>query len=100
MKAFGYLVLIGLFICAWCPWFEEMEAKQLIYNKVRESQSTLQNGCVLTIKPETIEKMPFGYKETVAYNCTLNTDFLTEGENIVFVTFFKEVINVPHPIIK
>ncbi len=100
MKAFGYLLLIGIFIGAWCPWFEATEAKQLIYNKVRESQSTLQNGCVLTIDQNSLVKMPFGYKQTVAYNCTLNTDFLTEGENAAFVFFFKEVINVPHPIIK
>lgn len=100
MKLFGYLLLIAIIVTAWCPWFEEMEARQLIYNKVRESQSTLQNGCVLTIDPTSFQKMLFGYKQTVAYNCTLNTDFLTEGENTVFVFFFKEVVNVPHPIIK
>ncbi len=100
MKGFGYLLIIGIFICAWCPWFEADEAKQLIVSKVRESESTLQKGCTLTIDPSTFQKVPFGYSEVVAYDCTINTDFLTEGKNTVYVLFFKEVLNVPHPIIK
>ncbi len=100
MKAFFALIFVGLIICAWCPWFEPADARQLIYNKVYESQSTLQDGCNLSIDELSFEKTLFGYKQTVAYNCTFNTDFITEGENTVFITFFKEVLNVPHPIVK
>ncbi len=100
MKAIFLLIAVGLIICAWCPWLAPEDAKQLIYNKVYESQSTLQNGCNLTIDERSFKKVPFGYKQTVAYNCTFITDFITEGENNVFITFFKEVLNVPHPIIK
>jgi hypothetical protein len=100
MKAFFTLALVGILITAWCPWFEVGEAKQLIYNSVRESQSTLQNGCVLTIDTKSLEKIPFGYRQNVAYDCTFNTDFITEGKNVVFVSFFKTVLNVPHPVIK
>jgi len=94
------MLLIAIVVTAWCPWFEPVQAKQLIYNKVRESQSTLKNGCVLTIDQNSLEKMPFGYKQTVAYSCTFNTDLLSEGKNIVFVTFFNTVLNVPHPLIR
>ncbi len=100
MRAFFLIVMIGLIVCAWCPWFEMTEAKQLIYNRVYQSQSTLQEGCNLTIEQNSLEKIPFGYRQMVDYNCTINTDFITEGKNTVFVIFFKQVVNVPHPIIK
>jgi hypothetical protein len=100
MKAFFTLVLVAIIVTAWCPWFKAGEARQLIANKVRESQSTLQTGCILKIDTLSLQQIPFGYIETVAYNCTFNTDFLTEGKNTVFVPFFKQVTNVPHPIIK
>ncbi len=100
MKAFFALIVVGLIIVAWCPWFEPADARQLIYNKVYESQSTLQEGCNLSIDDLSFTKVAFGYRQTVAYNCTFNTDFITEGENTVIVTFFKEVLNVPHPIVK
>lgn len=100
MRAFFTLLLVTIIITSWCPWFEESEARQLISNKVRESQSTLSEGCILTTKPLSFEKVPFGYRETVEYKCTINNEFLTEGKNTVFVTFFKDVLNVPHPIIQ
>lgn len=100
MRAFFTLILLVIVALAWCPWFESAEARQLIYNKVRESQSTLITGCILTIKPNTFQKVPFGYKQAVDYNCTVNADFLTEGQNDVYVLFFKQVLNVPHPVIK
>ncbi len=100
MKALFSLIFVGLIVCAWSPWLKPEDAKQLIYNKVYESQSTLQTGCNLSIVEGSFEKVPFGYRETVSYNCTFVTDFITEGKNNVFLTFFKEVLNVPHPIIK
>ncbi len=100
MKGFLFLIFVGLVVLAWCPWFEMTEAKQLIYARVYENQQKLQEGCNLSIETTSLEKIPFGYRETVAYTCSLNGDFVTEGKNTVFVTFFKEVINVPHPVIK
>jgi hypothetical protein len=100
MKAFFALIVVGLIIVAWCPWFKPEDARQLIYNKVYESQSTLQDGCNLTIDELSFKKVAFGYQQKVGYACTFNTDFITEGTNTVFITFFKEVINVPHPIVK
>lgn len=76
------------------------EAKQLIYAQVYETQLKLQEGCTLSIDTTTLEKGAFGYREKVSYICSLNGDFVTEGSNTVFVTFYKQVINVPHPIIK
>ncbi|HWC57724.1 MAG TPA: hypothetical protein VG621_02135 [Candidatus Paceibacterota bacterium] len=100
MKSFLILLIIAAIVCAWCPWLSMADAKQLIYNNVYSSQSTLQNGCVLTIDTTSLQKVLFGYKENVGYQCTYNTDFITEGSNTVFVSFFKQVFNVPHPIIK
>ena len=100
MKALFYLIIIGIVICAWSPWFEPQEARDLIYGKVYESQSTLQKGCTLTIDDRSFKKVLFGYSQKVGYACTFNTDFITDGTNTVFVTFFKEVLNVPHPIVK
>lgn len=100
MKAFFSLIVVGLIICAWCPWIDPAEAEQLIYNRVYKSQSTLQNGCNLSIVPGSFEKVPFGYRQTVGYNCTFTNEFVTDGTNNVFLTFYKDVLNVPHPIIK
>ncbi|MBP6904887.1 MAG: hypothetical protein KBB91_02430 [Candidatus Pacebacteria bacterium] len=100
MKGFLWIVLAGIVVLAWCPWFEMEEAKQLIYAKVYANQQTLQEGCILSIDTKTLEKVPFGYRQMVGYECSLDGDFVTEGENTVLVTFFKEVINVPHPVIK
>lgn len=100
MKSFVALVIVAAAVCAWCPWLSSDQARQLIYNNVYSSQSTLQAGCVLAIDAASLKKVFFGYTEKVSYECTYNTDFITQGSNVVFVSFYKQVFNVPHPIIK
>lgn len=100
MKAFGILIIVGIVVVAWCPWFAVGDAAQLIRAKVYQGQQDIQDGCVLSIDLNTMEKVPFGYRQSVSYTCSIGGDFVSDGKNNVFVTFYKQVIGVPHPIIK
>jgi len=90
------LVLLGIALCAWCPWLEPDQAQKLIDQKITQLESTNQNICPIQTSPETLRKTFFGYSEKTSYDCTTtNNDFGVEkDQNVAFVTFYNGVIGV------
>jgi len=93
-----YFIILALIFLAWCPWLTKDEALGLVDAKVAALQQSNPNLCAMFINRDSIRKVPFGYTEKVSYDCTIaDTEYgVSQSTNIVFITFYKELLGVPN----
>lgn len=94
-------IIIGIIVlCAWCPWISKEEAISIVERAADPKHTNLKN-CTITPDPSTINKELFGYTEMVTYDCfLLNNESIANGQNKVYITFIKTLVNMPNPIIR
>src|ERR1700722_6016624 len=99
MKTSFLVLILIVCLCAWCPWLTQTQAIALTQAKAQGIEQNL-IGCTLTRDPTTIAKAAFGYTENFSFSCALENQQLTQGEEVVFISFFNWVFGMPEPIIK
>lgn len=100
MRLIIWLIIIGVLVCAWCPWFGQAAAVSDVAANVQTAQK-LVTACVLTPEPATVSKSLFGYTEMISYNCNpAGTGSVSTGEDTAFVTFFNYVFGIPNPAVE
>ena len=97
-----YLIIITIFVLGICPWLKAPEAVQIVEREVLKLQEQEPDLCAVTIHPETIQRVPFGFTEQVSFDCTANDPIygVVKSTNIVFITFYKGLWGLNPKILK
>jgi len=97
MAKFLVVLILGMALLAWCPWFKAEEALRVVDIRVAELRRDNPDLCALIVNKKSITKVPFGYTEEVSYDCTINDELygVLKSHNTVFITFYKSLIGMP-----
>lgn len=102
MKYLISFFILGAVIAAVCPWLKKEEAQMILNAKVVQMVANNPDLCELTIYPETLHKVAFGFAEDVSFDCTVTDDVygVKQSRDTVLVTFYKGILGMPTPVVR